>query len=189
MQIFQGPSYSEYLEMHLKRAVDQVRRMPLASLNNPSLHQQFEGLLKPIRAKVPKLLLDQKRGSKREETIQKIDYGRPVSVTQTILDARIPFQGDADLFTFTPSTCSVIAEPVSVEGGALIYSMTLDSNEAQMNKTLERIASNLHQMTVDQDAFHAKALKLLAEVADARKEALEDEKAKGAKFSFPIDNE
>ena len=178
MILFSNGPLSELLRQTLDAAVRNVDGFDLAQLSNPAIAGQLDQLWNSSRPRIPELMPEQRKGTMREETQTFNDYGTRSQRQVTMVDVRIPFRGDREMFLLSPSSCTMIPWAFSVMSDELVHTMGLDpSEDDKLNKAIAQIQSNLKTMRQEEEAFAQVARRELGRVAENRTKKLSGDKA------------
>lgn len=175
---------NDHLEGKFSFVAQQIPRFPPT---DPNLLGHAERLWNMQRPRIPVVHTDKRRGTVNEQTRNVIDHGRPIRVTEKIVEVTVPFDGDGSMFKYRPSSCKILHETIQVENGHLKYRMPFDpEQQGRYNSLLEQVAYNLEMMRRDEEVFSRHAVERLKDAIEVHKKQLAEDAAAARKFEFPV---
>lgn len=184
MQYFSIVAFN-YVERLLQRAIEDVRRLPLEVLSDPSLAGKLDVIAENYKPEY--LILGDPTGAVRTANPPRTDSFTGHTFHTSKLSVTIPFTGDARLLEVSPSNTSIPDLPCEITGHGFVVTVSDDENaKTRIDRFVHQMRENFRCMKIDFERELPRLRKMLDQAAEMRRRELERNKANAERLGFPI---
>ncbi len=200
--LFADGSLQDWLETRLRRAVEEASSIPAEQVLGEPEADLLGELVDRYRVGPPALHVDRWYTPGAQDVRIDVskdpsrlipDRSRPFYVPGTRLEVRIPFEGDAELFRFRPSTFTLVSPLGRVEGRELVvwheapeHSLDQQRFEQQITGNIQRVQDYLQWVRKDCVNFNQQLEQELQKAIRRRKEKVLQDRRLEAYLRIPV---
>ena len=188
--LFDKYSLSLAMDAGLRAVVEAVERIPEATLLGPGKADALQAIVRRNVLTAPRLRPEGKTGKRRQEDRERRDFGRTIPIKVDVVDVRIPFEGDPEMFRTNPSRTLTMLR-ARIEQDALVLPVYDENDSAgidrQVSTFIAGVEQNLQSQRNDLAHFERRLTEAVNEAAERRIKAIEDRRSRDSKLSFPIE--
>ncbi len=186
--LFNGESILTYRDQQIAFAENQVKALTEQQLFNPALAGILEKIANASIFEVATLRSEQKRGKNRTVIREQVRHGLAMNVERKLLDIMIPYVGSEKSFRYSPTTCNIIYDEVSLGKDALVLTLNDDEHvDRCLGPFIERVSANLDHLRKDMNALSDAIRANIRAVAERRQNEIKATKERNKTRHFPID--
>lgn len=181
-------SISAFAEQNVYQARIHTEQLTQEQLEGANLSTTLDAIAK-VKFEVAKLKPDERRGKRRTEKRNAIDYGRQVTVDLDMIDVTIPFEGWPKSFTLAPSSHVIIDTPAKItHERVILVSLPDDQNlDRNVDRFIQQVTQNLDSLARDLKNIEGQMLQVAQVVANQRIKQNRERRERDKTRSFPIE--
>lgn len=175
--LFSSTDWFSVCDARKKAMRDEIDALDPERLLNTSVETAVQHYIEETAIEVPEIDRANLVVDSREVSRLINDYGRQITVTTTVIDIIVPFEGAADAFGIRPSTYLMSAPHALVANGKLVFTVDAHNRDhtqvrQEIEGTLDDIEHNLNNLRTNVEAFRKEVPRLAHEWIEGRRAKL-----------------
>lgn len=190
-RLFSPTKWHDTRDSRLRAVRDEINRLDEDRLLNSGVDILCQYFQDKNQIELPRLDRDSVSVDMREVQREVNDYGQIVTVTGTVVDVEVPFEGPADAFQVQPTSFHMNLPPAVVARNALHFSVQADGREkdqirSEIDRTLDQIEKNLANLQRDVERFQPEVERLARETITQRREKVLSDRSLVSSLGFKL---
>ena len=173
---------------NIRRAVEEIERLHRRAFADPALAGKLQDITEKFQLDVARIDRDNITAHRRDTEREGVDeWGQHRIFRQTWLDVTLPFSGDKESFSLSPSRATLPPIDAEISSSSLKFSVPDDDRaDNAVRSFIQIVSDNLEVLRSEYEQLRPQLAQAVNQAAQRRKQGIDGETARDGTRSFKI---